>query len=66
MLLDAAAGHRQRERLRRASDAVDDDVDAGAEGAHEEIVQRIACSQVVDTLAVDGEDSVADAQAFAA
>ncbi len=66
MLLDAAAGHGQRERLRRACDAVDDDVNAAAEGAREKVVQRIACSNVGDTLAVDGEDSVADAQALGA
>ena len=66
MLLNAAAGLRQSERLRRASDAVDDDVDAAADWALEEIAHRMDVSHVGDTLAVDGEDSVADAQAPAA
>ena len=61
MLLDAAAGHGQRERLRRTEDAVDDDVDGGAEGAGEEIDVRY----LRDVLAVDREDSVSDEEAMA-
>jgi hypothetical protein len=37
MFFNAAAGHVQRERLRRTRDTIDHDIDAGAEGASEEM-----------------------------
>ena len=66
MLLNAAAGHRQRERLRHADDTVDDDIGAAAEGACEEIGQPSAGGQPRDAFAVDRKDAVADAQTLVA